>query len=125
METTGERRSGNLLATVLFVVLGLILMLAALAFAAYLLTAGGSAGGTLASGRSVSTSSDGFNISSKFSGDTATIETSGMVIVVEPERLLIDGKTIAAIPVDAKKVQVNVQGGEVEFIVDGEAISGP
>lgn len=125
MDSTEERRSGNLLATVLIVVVGAILLLGALAFSVVLLSVGGSAGGTLASGRSVSTNSDGMSLNSKFSEDTATMETSGMVIVVEPDKLLVDGKTIADIPVSAKDVQVNVQNGEVEFVVDGEKVTGP
>ncbi|GAB5403952.1 MAG: hypothetical protein Aurels2KO_21830 [Aureliella sp.] len=44
---------------------------------------------------------------------------------IAPLREASNGTTIAEIPTGAKKVQVNVQGGEVEFIVDGQQISGP
>lgn len=93
---------------------GIMLLLAAVA--------GGSAGGTLASGRSVMTYSDGLMLTSTFSADTATIRTAGHTIVVAPTELTVDGRTVAKIDESVAGVNVHVQDGTVEFEADGCAV---
>ncbi len=84
--------------------------------------AGSSAGGTLSSGRSITTHSDSVWLSSMFSSDTATIETAGRKIVVQPTSLLVDGVTVANIEKDVADVQVRVQRGVVTFVADGTPV---
>ena len=79
----------------------------------------GSAGGTLSSGRSVMTYSDSVSLSSTFSSDTATIETSGKKILVQPTSLIVDGTIVANIDNDVVDVHVNVKRGVVTFVADG------
>ena len=103
------------------IAIAIILMLTFLTVIGLAFLAGGSAGGTLSSGRSVMAHSDSLTLSSQFSRDTATIKTAGKVIVVEPARLIVDGKTIAAIPPETLNVEINVRNGVIEFIADGKA----
>ena len=84
--------------------------------------AGGSAGGTLSSGRSVMTYSDSVSLSSTFSPDTATIEISGKKILVQPTSLIVDGTIVANIKKDVADVQVHVKRGVVTFVADGTAV---
>lgn len=84
--------------------------------------AGGSAGGTLASGRSVMTHSDSIWLSSTFSSDTATIETAGKKILVQPTSLIVDGVIVANIDKDVVDVQVRVKRGVVNFVADGAPV---
>jgi len=83
---------------------------------------GGSAGGTLASGRSVMTHSDSMSLSSTFSSDTATIKTAGKKILVQPTSLIVDGVTVANIDKDVADVQVRVKRGVITFVVDGAPV---
>jgi hypothetical protein len=84
--------------------------------------AGGSAGGTLPSGRSVMTHSDSISLSSTFSSDTATIETAGKKILVQPTSLIVDGVTVATLDKDVADVQVHVKRGVITFVVDGTPV---
>ncbi len=84
--------------------------------------AGGSAGGTLPSGRSVMTHSDSVLLSSTFSSDTATIETAGKKILVQPTSLIVDGVTVANIDQGVADVQVCVKRGVVTFVADGRPV---
>lgn len=84
--------------------------------------AGGSAGGTLPSGRSVMTHSDSISLSSTFSSDTATIETAGKKILVQPTSLIVDGVTVANIDKDVADVQVRVNRGVITFVADGTPV---
>lgn len=98
---------------------------ASLAFMILLATAifgGGSAGGTLPSGRSVMAHSDSISLSSTLSGDTATIETAGMKILVQPTSLVVDGVIVADIDKDVADVQVHVNRGVVSFVADGRLV---
>ncbi|MBI1323203.1 hypothetical protein GC170_08445 [bacterium] len=93
------------------------LMLAAAALA------GGSAGGTLSTGRSVMTYSDSLNLNSTFSHDTATIRTAGMTIIVKPTNLEVDGAEVATIGNDVSNIEVRVKRGKVTFVADGEPVA--
>ena len=84
--------------------------------------AGGSAGGTLSTGRSVFTHSDSVALSSTVSQDTATIETAGKTIVVEPTRLIVDGTIVATIKEHVSNVEVVVRRGAVTFVADGMSV---
>ncbi|TNV71540.1 hypothetical protein FGO68_gene8767 [Halteria grandinella] len=81
--------------------------------------AGGSAGGTLASGRTVTANSDSLFLRSQFTKDSATIRTAGKQIVVAPKSLIVDGVPVAKIEEETKDVQVNVKNGNVTFQADG------
>ena len=85
--------------------------------------AGGSAGGTLASGRSVMTHSDSISLSSTFTSDTATIETAGKKILVQPTSLVVDGVIVANIDKDVADVQVRVKRGVITFVADGTPVA--
>ncbi len=115
------RQNGSSPAIILLIVIAGIFMLAVAATIGLVVLAGGSAGGTLRSGRSVITHSDSLSLTTTFSRDTATIETAGKLIVVEPGRLLVDGKTIAEISPDSD-IEINVKRGVVEFVADGKSI---
>ena len=80
---------------------------------------GSTAGGTLASGRSVMTESDGWTLSSVFSADSATIETAGHTIVVHPNCLVVDGRKVANIHESVAEVRVHVNDGTIGFEADG------
>lgn len=86
------------------------------------LFAGGSAAGTLSTGRSVFTHSDSITLSSTFSSDTATIETAGKMIVVQPTRLIVDGTIVATINEDVSNVDVRVKRGSITFVADGKPV---
>ena len=105
------------------------ILLLAMAMASILLAAifaggfaGGSAGGTLSTGRNVMAHSDSLSLSKVFSSDTATIETAGMTIVVQPSSLIVDGTTVAFIDKDVSDVQVKVKQGLVTFEADGKPV---
>lgn len=83
---------------------------------------GSSTGGTLASGRTVTTTADSFSVSSSFTADTATIEASGRKIVVQPTSLVVDGAVVAHIPEQVADVQVSIQSGAVTFLADGKPV---
>lgn len=86
------------------------------------MAAGGSAGGTLSSGRSVMTHSDSIWLSSTFSFDTATIKTAGKKILVQPTSLIVDGVTVATLDKNVANVQVHVNRGVVTFVADGTPV---
>lgn len=95
---------------------------AIMACIALAMLAGGSAGGVLASGRSVMTYSDSISLSSSFSADTATIYTAGKEIIVRPTTLIVDGVTLASIEENVADVQVHVKRGLVTFVADGKPV---
>lgn len=82
-------------------------------------------GGTLANGRSVFGSARTMFISMETSGDVATIRTWGHTIVVEPTRVIVDGLPPRPIPAQAKEVMINVDGGRVNVVVEGEPVDSP
>ena len=83
---------------------------------------GGTAGGTLQSGRTVVTQSDSIYLSSQFSTDTATITSGQRTIVVQPASLIVDGVTIASIDPAVSDVRVTVANGDVTFVADGQRV---
>lgn len=85
--------------------------------------AGGSAGGTLASGRKVMAHSDSISLSSTLSSDSALIETAGRKILVQPTSLIVDGVVVARIDKDVADIQVRVNRGVVTFVADGTPVS--
>lgn len=84
---------------------------------------GGSAGGTLSSGRTVLAYSDSIYITTQFSPDTATIQTAGKTIVIGPTKILIDEKEAATIKETAKLVQVTIKKGTVTILADGQPVN--
>jgi hypothetical protein len=110
---------------VLFGVAGitLVLLLATAALLAIAIGTGSSAGGTLASGRSVVVHSDSIWLNCQLSSDTATIQTAGKTIVVAPGGLVVDGRRIAPLDEGAKSVVVNAKRGSITLEADGKNIS--
>lgn len=106
----------------LVAILAIPLVPAMLMFAAAAL-AGGSAGGTLSTGRSVMTYSDSLMLRSTFGNDTATIRTGGMTIVVKPTKMEVDGVQVATIDNDVSKIEVRVKRGKVSFFADGKPVA--
>ncbi len=112
-----ERRSRAIL--VLVVVTPVLI---ACTFLTAVMLAGGSAGATLATGRSVFAHSDSLSLSSRFSSDTATIETAGRTIVVKPTRLMVDGTTVATINENVSNVEIRIKRGVITFLADGQPV---
>jgi hypothetical protein len=86
-------------------------------------SAGGTAGGILSTGRSVMAYSDSISLSSTFSSDTATIRTAGKTIVVHPTTLEVDGALVATINKDVSDIEVRVKRGVVTFVADGKSLA--
>lgn len=97
-----------------FIFAGVFLMTAMLA--------GGSAGGTHSTGRSIFTHSDSMMLSSTFSSGTATFETSGRMIVVKPTQLIVDGTVVAEIEKNVSSVDVLVKRGMITFSADKKQV---
>ena len=93
-----------------------------LVFLVFALSGGGSAGGTLSTGRSVIAYSDSAFLTSQLTADTAIIETAGKTIVVRPTVLLVDGSEVATIPASVADVRVVVEDGFITFFADGEVV---
>ena len=110
------------IAQVVFVTLGCLFVLLLICLAVAMQFSTSSAGGTLASGRTVTTQSDSWYISSGFSNDTATIETAGHSIVVAPTQLTVNGAIYATVAKNVKAVGVTVDDGEISFTADGEPV---
>ena len=108
------------IAQVVFVTFGCLFVLLLIYVAVAMQFSTSSAGGTLPSGRTVTTQSDSWYISSGFSNDTATIETAGHSIVVAPTQLTVDGAIYATIAQNVKAVSVTVNDGEISFTADGK-----
>tara|TARA_R110002095_G_scaffold215691_3_gene210621 strand:+ start:21599 stop:21973 length:375 start_codon:yes stop_codon:yes gene_type:complete len=83
-------------------------------------TSGGSTSGTLASGRSVTVSTDEWYLETMYSGDSAQIKTPKFIIMVAPEQVTVNGKPIATIESAVKAVDVNVQIGTVTILANGK-----
>jgi hypothetical protein len=93
-----------------------------LLFVGLLTFATGSAGCTLASGRSIDVVSNGWSIALSNSADTATIDTAGRNIVVAPNYVQIDGRRIASIDPATKAVEVKVVRGGIAIVGDGQSV---
>ncbi len=107
----------------ILIALAALPVLAIIALVVTAMFAGGSAGGTLASGRSVMTYSDSISLTSSFTSDTATIETAGTQIVVKPTSLMVNGTTVAEIDEEVTDVQVLVKYGVITFVADGSPVA--
>lgn len=83
---------------------------------------GSSAGGRLASGRTVTVYSDSIYLSTQFAANTATIQTAWKEIVVEPTSLVVGGVPVASIPSGIRRVDVRVQRGAITFVADGHVV---
>jgi hypothetical protein len=93
-----------------------------LLFVGLLTFATGSAGCTLASGRSIDVISNGWSIAMSNSADTATIDTGGRNIVVAPNYVQIDGRRIASLDSATKAVEVKVANGGITIVGDGQSV---
>ncbi len=116
------RQKPSTFAATLTIAVVCILLISCAAVVGIVFFAGGSAGGTLSSGRRVVTHSDSLTLKSKFEQDIATIETAGRRIVVEPERLIVDGMIVTEIAAESRDVEIHVERGIVEFIIDGRSL---
>ena len=101
-----------------------LLFVAAIAFVIVSVTMfpQGSAGATLSTGRSISASANHWYLMMENSADSATIRTAGRTIVVEPTRVLVDGRFVAPIAAAAKAIEVKITDGQVAFIADGRPV---
>jgi hypothetical protein len=81
----------------------------------------------LANGRVVSVSVHSIYHSIGTSGNTATIETLRVKVVVEPTKFTIDDQFVGPIPPGAKAVDVMIAGKKVNITADGVPVtpSGP
>ena len=77
-------------------------------------------------GRKVVATIDGPGwISSSPNGDAAIITFAGQEVVVEKERVIIDGKTLATVPADASKVDLTHCNGNLTITADGKDVLKP
>ncbi|MFO1021578.1 MAG: hypothetical protein U0903_12910 [Planctomycetales bacterium] len=106
----------------LFRVCLIIVLMIPLAWLLLAALAGGSASGTLGSGRVVTVNSDSIYISCSYAKDTATINTSLKRIVIGPTNILIDGKEVATIDEAVKNVHAQVKRRAVTFLADGKPV---
>lgn len=83
---------------------------------------GGSAHGTLPTGRRINAYSNAMSLSSTFGFDTATIKTGGKTIVVKPTRLIVDGTVVASINEHVTDIEVRVKRGGIAFVADGKLV---
>jgi hypothetical protein len=83
----------------------------------------GSAGCTLASGRSVTIPATGLTIGLTSTRDQARIDAAGHTIVVAPTFLQIDGKRVGSIDKDAKSVDVTASRSEITIYADDETVA--
>jgi len=79
---------------------------------------GGSCAGSV-NGRSFRTSTDGFCVSLRCSEIAAVINVGGKEIVVEQDRVLVNGEPKAKIPAKTKKIEVIDAHGTVNILADG------
>jgi hypothetical protein len=82
-----------------------------------------SAGGTLESGRSVMTHSDGWCVSCECQQNVATIRTRGHRIIVAPAAVIIDRHVRVPIDDDAQEVVIKVFGDKITLIADGDVVA--
>jgi hypothetical protein len=76
----------------------------------------------LASGRQIECTAIGIYISLETHKDSAVIRTLSRTVAVNPTSLQVDGRNVATIPAATKSVDVNIDGGEVTFVADGQSI---
>jgi hypothetical protein len=76
----------------------------------------------LASGRQIDCKATGIYIGLETHEDRAIIRTMTHTVSILPTSLQVDGRNVAAIPATTKKVDVNINGGEVTFVADGETV---
>jgi hypothetical protein len=53
---------------------------------------------------------------------SARLEFAGKRLVIEKERVLLNGTVVATVPADAKKVEVNYAGGQLTITADGKQV---
>ena len=76
----------------------------------------------LPSGRRIVCTATGVYLSLETQKDSATIRTLGHTVSILPAQLQVDGRRLANIPVSTQSVNVNINGGEVTFIADGQPV---
>ena len=98
------------------------LVLFAVVFVALVSLAGGSAGGTLSSGRTVMVFSDTLYLCSESSKESATITANFRKIVVHPTSLIVDGRKVGDLDEAVRAVEVRVKFGSITFLADGQDV---
>ena len=98
------------------------LVLFAVVFVALVSLAGGSAGGTLSSGRTVMVFSDTLYLCSESSKESATITANFRKIVVHPTSLIVDGRKVGDLDEAVRAVEVRVKFGAITFLADGKDV---
>lgn len=121
VNTQGSKSSSLLVIVLLAVLCVSLVALAAIVFLT--MFAGGSASGTLGTGRKIVVYSDSLQLTTQFAQDTATVNTSGQEIIVEPTRLVIDGKAVGEFDENVAEVEVRVSRDGIEFKLDGKPFS--
>jgi hypothetical protein len=113
----------NRVAYGVFVILGCLLVCLLIVGSLGKSLATSAVAGKLVSGRTVTTSSDGWTLHSRYSQDTATIKTSGHTIIVAPKQLMVDGAIYATIAEEVQSVSVTVEDHAVSFTADGKPVA--
>lgn len=100
-------------------VTGLVLVAA---IAAGIAGCGGSCGGILASGRAVIATSDTLSTSATFAADTAQLQLGSLTVDVQPTQVVVDGRPVADLDAQAKKVLVTRADGQLTIVADGATV---
>jgi hypothetical protein len=114
------------LTTILIVALSCLVVLVLFAGSFVIATAdvSTSSSSTLKSGRTVTATYHGWTgIGAADSDDSTTLEMAGHQIVVAPSKLIVDGRTIATIDVNAKTVAVDGDRHAIRIVADGKPIA--
>jgi hypothetical protein len=114
------------LTTILVVVLSCLFVLVLLAGSFVIATAdvSTSSSSALKSGRTVTATYHGWGgIGAADSNDSTTLKMAGHQIVVAPSKLIVDGRTVATIDVNAKTVDVDGDRHAIQIFADGKPVA--
>jgi hypothetical protein len=80
-------------------------------------------GATLPSGRSVTASTKSWFVGLETSGNTAIVRTSRRTVLIEPTKVVVDGRLFGSIPAGARAINVDMNSDEIVITADGAAIA--
>ena len=83
---------------------------------------GGSCSVGLASGRTVSAKSDTLSVSATGGNDTSTVKLGDSTVVVEPNRVVMDGFEVAHIPPKVRSIEIERKSDRLTIVADGQAV---
>jgi hypothetical protein len=114
------------LTTILAVALSCLFVLVLVAASLFIATAdvSTSSTSTLKSGRTVTATYRGWaGIGAADTSDSTAVEMGGHQIVVAPSKLVVDGRTIAQLDINAKSVEVDGDRHAIRVTADGKPVA--